>query len=121
MEQQLALIDLSQRLSALQAWAIGEVSWLESLAYFAIAVCTAYLTTAWSRAIEARGWIFALLFVGVLLEQGIFKILLAHFEGSSAMFHKVIFVSGFNSDGIILYFNSRKTYTFGFGSFDTWS
>jgi hypothetical protein len=91
MDQQLALIDLSQRLSALQSWAIGEVSWLESLAYFAIAVCTAYLTTAWSRAIEARGWIFALLFLGVLFEQGIFKIILSHHEGASAMFHKVVF------------------------------
>jgi hypothetical protein len=91
MDQQLALIDLSQRLSALQSWAIGEVSWLESLAYFAVAVCTAYLTTAWSRAIEARGWIFALLFLGVLFEQAIFKIILSHHEGASAMFHKVFF------------------------------
>ncbi|XP_059469414.1 uncharacterized protein LOC132193066 [Neocloeon triangulifer] len=88
MDQQLALLDISQRLSALQAWAVGEVSWLESLAYFAIAVCTAYLTTAWSRAHEARGWIFVLLFIGVLLEQAIFKFVLANLEGASSMFQK---------------------------------
>ncbi|XP_065337222.1 uncharacterized protein LOC135937851 isoform X2 [Cloeon dipterum] len=88
MEQRLALLDLSQRLSALQSWAVGEVSWLESLAFFALAVCTAYLTTAWTRAAQARGWIFILLFVGVLLEQAIFKIVLAKLDGASTLFVK---------------------------------
>jgi len=90
LEQQLAIVDLSQRLSALQSWAVGEVSWLESLAYFLLAICTTYLTTAWSRASEARGWIFVILFVGVMLEQAIFKLLLSHYEGASSMFQKVL-------------------------------
>ncbi|KAF4522457.1 hypothetical protein B566_EDAN002541 [Ephemera danica] len=68
-EQATTLNHLAAKLSALQAWAIGEVSWLESVIYYVVCFAISYLMTSIPRTEHARLYVYIILFTGLSVEQ----------------------------------------------------
>jgi hypothetical protein len=58
LEQKRILFDVFDRLTSLQAWAVGEISWLDTIVFYVSSIIVSYVVTATLRTQEARIWIF---------------------------------------------------------------
>ncbi|PSN52581.1 hypothetical protein C0J52_13083 [Blattella germanica] len=75
-EQKRLLFEVFDRLASLQAWAVGEISWLDTIVFYISCIIISYFITATPRTHEARIWIFITVTVNAILERSIVTYLL---------------------------------------------
>jgi hypothetical protein len=69
LEQKRILFDVFDRLTSLQAWAVGEISWLDTVVFYVSSIIVSYVVTATPRTQEARIWIFLIITVNAVIER----------------------------------------------------
>jgi hypothetical protein len=69
LEQKRILFEVFDRLTSLQAWAIGEVSWFYTVVFYTSSIIVSYVVTATPRTQGARIWIFLIITVNVVIER----------------------------------------------------
>lgn len=72
-EQKKVLFDLFSKFSSLKTWAIEEMSWLNSITFYAATVILAYFFTSTSRTQQARLYLFLLLTCNYIVEQYLYS------------------------------------------------
>ncbi|KAJ8916140.1 hypothetical protein NQ315_004507 [Exocentrus adspersus] len=60
---------MSESVTNLQAWIVGEVSWIDSIIFYAMTVFVTFIITSTQRTISARLPVFLLLFLNFLVER----------------------------------------------------
>ncbi|KAK7790424.1 hypothetical protein R5R35_000071 [Gryllus longicercus] len=68
-EQQRMLFDVFDRLSSLQEWAVGEISWLDTVVFYLCGVILSQVLTATPRTQSARFFLFVAFTVNVIAER----------------------------------------------------
>lgn len=71
LEQKRILFEVFDRLSSLQAWAVGEISWLDTVVFYIGSIIVSYIVTATPRTQEARIWIFIIISLNVVIERAV--------------------------------------------------
>ncbi|XP_023725244.1 uncharacterized protein LOC111874188 isoform X2 [Cryptotermes secundus] len=69
LEQKRILFEVFDRLTSLQAWAIGEISWFDTIMFYVSSIIVSYVVTATPRTQEARIWIFLIITVNAVIER----------------------------------------------------
>jgi hypothetical protein len=69
LEQKRILFEVFDKLASLQAWAIGEVSWFDTVVFYISSIIVSYVVTATPRTQEARIWIFLIITVNAVIER----------------------------------------------------
>jgi hypothetical protein len=69
LEQKRILFEVFDRLTSLQAWAIGEISWFDTIVFYITSIIVSYVVTATPRTQEARIWIFLIITVNAVIER----------------------------------------------------
>nr|CAD7449054.1 unnamed protein product [Timema bartmani] len=70
-EQKQLLFDVFERLSSLQAWVLGEVSWLETVIFYISSAIISYVSTATPRTHSARPGLFVTVTMNAVIEHSI--------------------------------------------------
>jgi hypothetical protein len=68
-EQKTILFEVFDRLTSLQAWVIGEISWFDTLVFYISSIIVSCVVTATPRTQEARIWIFLIITVNAVIER----------------------------------------------------
>nr|CAD7432423.1 unnamed protein product [Timema monikensis] len=71
LEQKQLLFDVFERLSSLQAWVLGEVSWLETVIFYISSAIISYVSTATPRTHSARPGLFVTVTMNAVIERSI--------------------------------------------------
>lgn len=69
LEQKRILFEVFDRLTSLQAWAIGEISWFDTIVFYVSSIIISYVVTATPRTQGARIWIFLIITVNAVIER----------------------------------------------------
>jgi hypothetical protein len=69
LEQKRILFEVFDRLTSLQAWAVGEISWLDTIIFYVGSIIISYIITATPRTHEARIWIFLIISLNAVIER----------------------------------------------------
>jgi hypothetical protein len=69
LEQKRILFEVFDRLTSLQAWAIGEISWFDTVVFYISSIMVSYVVTATPKTQEARIWIFLIITVNAVIER----------------------------------------------------
>ncbi|KAJ9596677.1 hypothetical protein L9F63_012281, partial [Diploptera punctata] len=75
-EQKKMLFEVFDRLASLQNWAVGEISWLDTIIFYVSCIIVSYVITATPRTYEARIWIFLTVTINAVFERTIVTYLL---------------------------------------------
>jgi hypothetical protein len=68
-EQKKMLFEVFDRLTSLQAWAIGEISWLNTVVFYSSSMIVMYVVTATQRTQDARIWVFLIVTFNAVIER----------------------------------------------------
>jgi hypothetical protein len=75
-EQKKMIFEVFDRLASLQNWAIGEVSWLDTVIFYVSCIIVSYIITATPRTGEARIWVFVTVTLNAIFERIVVTFLL---------------------------------------------
>lgn len=68
-EQKEMLFQVFDRLTSLHAWAVGEISWFETVVFYISSIIAMYVVTATPRTHNARIWIFLIVTLNAVIER----------------------------------------------------
>ncbi|XP_018566347.1 uncharacterized protein LOC108907239 [Anoplophora glabripennis] len=60
---------MTRSISSLQAWIVGEISWIDSIIFYGATVFITFIVTSSQRTISARVPVFLLLFLNLVIER----------------------------------------------------
>jgi hypothetical protein len=91
LEQKRILFEVFDRLTSLQAWAVGEVSWLDTVVFYVGSIIVSYVVTATPRTQDARIWIFFTISVNAVIERLLVSQFLQHDVEKLEMLNKNLY------------------------------
>ena len=68
-EQKKMLFEVFDRLTSLHAWAVGEISWFDTVVFYISSIIAMYVVTSTPRTHNARIWVFLVVTLNAVIER----------------------------------------------------
>ena len=90
-EQKKMLFDVFDRLTSLHDWAVGEISWFDTVVFYISSIIAMYVITATPRTHDARIWVFLILTLNAVIERVVVNQFLQANVDQPEMFNKNLY------------------------------
>lgn len=90
-EQKKMLFEVFDRLTSLHAWAVGEISWFDTVVFYISTIIAMYVVTSTPRTHSARDWVFLVVTLNAVIERVVVNQFLQANIDQPEMFNKSLY------------------------------